>query len=542
MYRKIRDTATKCLVKFLTNHTNILFGILRKFEGINDPYIYERIFAVCYGVLTRSNSIENGKELGEYIYKTIFNQGEVYPNILLRDYAKQSIQILLQRNFELNIDKKLISPPYRSEWGGKFPTNEEIDNFHNITSAEKHIHRSMITEYGRGMCSYGDFGRYRFGTSVSSWKDINENNLSNLAVKWIFEKYGWTSEKFEDFDNSIGSGRSSYEKLEERIGKKYQWIALYEIMARLVDNASYYPNSFYNKIGKYKGPFESTIRNIDPTLGLNVVNEQNIDLYDITFNLEENNDKWLHCISDIPQIKELIFDKSNNYLCLFKYFKNFDNEMRNFTSDSQDKQMWLWLKSFLVKKNDVGMLFDKLKNQTFEGFGLPESATLSNIFSREFFHSDAYEYSMTEVGYFEETEIKDIVVLPTIVEYIWEVSSDFSLNKSINILKPCKFFIEKMKLHQKKNESYFYNKDNDLVFFDDGESQKRENAIIGDKKVISEFLKESEYTIMWTLLGEKQITNIYDYEVGRYFPKYSQIAYLDDNGEIVQSTRNIFLR
>ena len=34
------------------------------------------------------------------------------------------------------------------------------------------------------------------------------------------------------------------------------------------------------------------------------------------------------------------------------------------------------------------------------------------------------------------------------------------------------------------------------------------------------FLKESEYTIMWTLLGEKQITNIYDYEVGRYFPKY----------------------
>ena len=111
-----------------------------------------------------------------------------------------------------------------------------------------------------------------------------------------------------------------------------------------------------------------------------------------------------------------------------KSFVALDITIYHFTSDSQDKQIWLWLKSFLVKKNDVEMLFDKLKNQTFEGFELPESATLSNIFSREFFDSDAYEYSMTEVGYFDETEIKDIVVLPTIVEYIWEVSSDFSLN------------------------------------------------------------------------------------------------------------------
>lgn len=543
--RKIRDTATKCLVKFLTNHTNILFGILRKFEGINDPYIYERIFAVCYGVLTRSNSIENGKELGEYIYKTIFNQGEVYPNILLRDYAKQSIQILLQRNFELDIDKKLISPPYRSEWGEKFPTNEEIDNFHNITFAEKHIHRSMITEYGRGMCSYGDFGRYRFGTSVSNWKDVDENDLSNLAVKWIFEKYGWTSEKFEDFDSSIGSGRSRYEKIEERIGKKYQWIALYEIMARLADNASYYPNSFYNKIGKYKGPFESTIRNIDPTLGLNVINEQNVDLYDITFSSEENNNKWLHCISDIPQIKELIFDKTNNHLCLFKHFKKIDSETGNFISDSQDKQIWLWIQSFLVKKTDVKILFDKLKDKNFEGRWLPEGAELSQIYSREFFYSDAYKYNMTEVGYSEEAEIenvKDIVVLPTIVEYRLESSSDYSLEESINLLKPCKFFVEKMKLHTKHNESYFYNKNDGLVFFDDGESPKRENAMLGNKNLILDFLRNSDYTIIWTLLGEKQITNIYDFKAERYLPSYSQIAYLDNNGEIIQSTRKIFPR
>jgi len=543
--KKIRDVATKCLIKLLTNNTNVLFDVLRKFKGVNEPYIYERLFAVCYGVLSRSEVIHNGKEIGEYIFNNIFNQKEVYPNILLRDYAKQSIQILLNRNIDLDIDTKLIFPPYRSEWVENFPTNEEIDNLYNTTSAEKYIHSSMITEYGRGTSSYGDFGRYRFGISVHPWKDINENDLSNLAVKWIFEKYGWSSEKFEYFDNSIGSGRSRYEKIEERIGKKYQWIALYEIMARLADNASYYPDSFDDNIGEYKGSFESTIRNLDPTLGLNILNEQHVDLYDISFNSEENNDNWLHCISDVPQIKELIFDKSNNYLCLFKHFKKYDNEVGKFISNSQDKQTWLWIQSFLVKKSDVKTLFDGLKDKDFEGRWMPEGAELSQIYSREFFHSDAYDYNMTEAGYYEEIgiqKIKDIVVLPTILEYRWESSSDYSLEKSINILKPCNFFVKKMNLYQKQNETYFFNEKDELVFFDDGESQKRENAMIGNKKIIFDFLKNSEYTIMWTLLGEKQITNIYDYKAERYLPSYSQVAYLNENGKIIQSTRKIFPR
>ena len=89
--RKLRDITTKCLIKLLTNHMSILLSLLKKFEGVNDPYIYERLFAVCYGVLTRSETFEKGKELGEYIYKSVFDKNDVYANILLRDYAKQSI-------------------------------------------------------------------------------------------------------------------------------------------------------------------------------------------------------------------------------------------------------------------------------------------------------------------------------------------------------------------------------------------------------------------------------------------------------------------
>lgn len=184
-------------------------------------------------------------------------------------------------------------------------------------------------------------------------KLIDENLLSNLAVKWIFEKYGWTGKLFDEFDKKIGSGRARDNKYQERIGKKYQWIALYEILARLSDNVSYYPNIFHGKPRLYKGSFENSIRNIAPTLGLNLVNEVSASLYDINFNKQNNFQNWLHEESDLPQIKELILDKTGKYLCLFKHFKKIDNEIEKFNSDSQDREIWLWIQSFLVKKENI---------------------------------------------------------------------------------------------------------------------------------------------------------------------------------------------
>ena len=47
---------------------------------------------------------------------------------------------------------------------------------------------------------------------------------------------------------------------------------------------------------------------------------------------------------------------------------------------------------------------------------------------------------------------------------------------------------------------------------------------------------------MWSLLGEKQITNVFDFKAERYLPSYSQIAYLKEDGTIVQSHRKTFSR
>ena len=66
---------------------------------------------------------------------------------------------------------------------------------------------------------------------------------SERARRWIVQRtisLGWTPTLFGEFDRYVNynhSGRSSHKP--ERFGKKYQWIAYHELLARVADNYHY---------------------------------------------------------------------------------------------------------------------------------------------------------------------------------------------------------------------------------------------------------------------------------------------------------------
>lgn len=75
----------------------------------------------------------------------------------------------------------------------------------------------------------------------------------SLVQRWIFHKVinlGWTWERFGHFDRHVNSGPGRGADKPERIGKKYQWIAYYEILARVADNFAY--------AGRYGGQEDTT--------------------------------------------------------------------------------------------------------------------------------------------------------------------------------------------------------------------------------------------------------------------------------------------
>ena len=67
--------------------------------------------------------------------------------------------------------------------------------------------------------------------------------------------------KFDKFIDR--AGRSEHKP--ERIGKKYKWIALHELLAMISDNFEFKEESWSEKIGKYEGPWQLSVRDIDPS-------------------------------------------------------------------------------------------------------------------------------------------------------------------------------------------------------------------------------------------------------------------------------------
>ncbi len=213
----------------------------------------------------------------------------------------------------------LVRPPYKSVLPKKALTNEGLDEKYefdyNSKGYKKHfrsqniILSSMTTEYGKGTGGYGDFGRYTFQSALRHW-NISADVLSSIAVEWIFEKYGYDVEKHGELDNNISYEGRKASGL-ERIGKKYQWIALYEILARVADNVSEFTEQGYwykeQESDIYLGPWEPYVRDIDPTLLIKDTGDVNEDaktnfwwVNTDPIEYEINDDDWISNKEDIP--------------------------------------------------------------------------------------------------------------------------------------------------------------------------------------------------------------------------------------------------
>lgn len=90
---------------------------------------------------------------------------------------------------------------------------------------------------------------------------------ADRAQRWVFQRtlsLGWTPKLFGQQDRYIGHGRGREGHKAERWGKKYQWMAYHELLARVADN--YQPARWHDRPA-YGGLHEIIAeREIDPSL------------------------------------------------------------------------------------------------------------------------------------------------------------------------------------------------------------------------------------------------------------------------------------
>ena len=529
--RTLRDSATKAIICLLEERINVLIQLIRIFEKVNDRYVLQRVYAIAYGCATRTSNVPALKELGEHIFASVFDTTLVIPDILLRDYARGVIEYSVSKGHIFSFDMKRIKPPFKSKLPKSFPHKKDIEKYEYDYQAEgfkqhfwsqNSILSSMTTNVGGQM--YGDFGRYVFESAFQNWKEANAQSLSNLAVKWIFEDYGYDVEKHGEFDRKMkSSNHSRHFVMEERIGKKYQWIALYDLLARVSDNFKRYENWYSDKAKtiKYEGPWDPYVRDIDPTMTVKGNPENKFQKF--WWNPVEYcdwkmaNKDWIFKTSELPNPLGMIsvFDNKGVEWLVLEIHTSWD-EPADIGTDKWEhphKGLWYQIRSYITQKKEHTTIIKWAKGKNFMGRWMPESGNRYELFSREYYWSRACEsfrkqkyreYSWTNIND-RESDKRIGKVAVTTVNFLWEEQFDASKESTISFYKPSEILWNLLGLQYSKIEGQLLNNDGELICFDPYVTHPTPSCLVVRKNDLLKKLEENDLDIFWTVLGEKLI-------------------------------------
>ncbi len=116
-------------------------------------------------------------------------------------------------------------------------------------------------------CEYARAYVHREVHNLSTRYDWPPRLDSNLVRRWVCKRahdLGWTPKRFSQFDRNVRSAGRHGHRI-ERIGKKYQWIALHELLAHLGDNVAFVTGN-RDELEVFDGPWQISARDIDPSL------------------------------------------------------------------------------------------------------------------------------------------------------------------------------------------------------------------------------------------------------------------------------------
>ncbi|MCT7545266.1 hypothetical protein N5T80_02920 [Aliarcobacter cryaerophilus] len=238
--RILRDEATRALYYYARKYPKEFLDLLKYSIDINDTYVVERILAVTYGLaMARQNDFDDESYrkdylplYGKFLFNNMFSSEAKYPttHILARDYAKRTIDIALIHHSSLltNSEKELIKYPlkdyFHKEWG-------TIPNYKEL-------------KYRFGTPIHMDFENYTIGRLIEGRSNYDskhkEYKLILSQIYWRMYNLGYLFTKFGEIDKQIGddswrnSNNESAGKI-DRYGKKYSWIAFYEMAGHRSD-------------------------------------------------------------------------------------------------------------------------------------------------------------------------------------------------------------------------------------------------------------------------------------------------------------------
>lgn len=356
-------------------------------------------------------------------------------------------------------------------------------------------------------------------TRMNSFAEFSRRRAQRWIVKRAYD-IGWNDAHFRDLDNHISRIRLDGRRFLERVGKKYQWIALHEFLARVAANYHYLGAArvHENETEEFVGPHQIWMRDIDPTCIEHVnKDEGNRDLehawwqpFEFPWPTQPEyllQKQVVDCEQVVPPYERLVKVRQPgqdiNWIVLHG-----ESYQRESGSALYYLDCWYRMHSIIVKSSDVSKLLSAVEGKSLANpnlFSFHNTLNLQGYFGEYPWHPmfDAFR----QKGGLDSYEVGDIDIeqLVPYSEYTWEAGQpDFSISQSVTINLPSLDLIEEIGMERRNNKGEWF-VDDTLAFIDPSVKENGPPHALVNEALLNSWLEENKLSLVWFFGGEKSL-------------------------------------
>lgn len=419
-YPMVRCMAARRLAELLFKYPQLCVELINLLKGVDDPYILEGMYAAVYGVMLVTTDNKLISEIAKRVYELNFAEKKPMPDLYVREWILRILDKDRAVNNTVLFTK--AQPPYISE---KPDLSLEIEyDTQDTYFGEEYGSKKLALSLFSGRSLDSDFNRYILGSNSSgTHSTITVNPIDEPVRDAVMfgirteecliadqiKKFGW-GDDLGVLDNNRTTPYRSENEI-ERIGKKYQWLGLRNVEARMLDHfktvVEYsHWNDHNQQYYNINYPWCSSRHSyFDPTLTIVGSKAKGFVFPVVNFHEEIEDKDWLEIHprkEDVEQI--FIYECNEEKWVLVQSW----HVLR--ANEENQKDCFIFNNSLLVNNADAVKYETWLAKQNFLGRWMPEAG-------------DVYTHLL--------------------MEYPWSTLKDFSDNEKVDysaVELPCEVF------------------------------------------------------------------------------------------------------
>lgn len=375
---RVRDEATKAAVRLTETDLGVWAGLVEMFADVDDDSVLERVLCAAYGAVLRNPEPEPLRELSQVVLDRVLRRQSGTPrHALVRGHAQCIGEWAAHRGvLPAGLVVANFRPPHSAPVALHAPTEAALKRYAD--------HGEYPRLYASVMDSFsGDFAAYTMPGVLGGYEKLM---AAGVTRRWVLAEVialGYDPALHANYDHEMiqdyGHGREK-PVWAERIGKKYQRIALARLVGALDDLAR-------SRAKAPAGLACERLRDLDPS----VLQREPLD-HDIHLS-----GRWCSAgpmdFAATASLTEAGWVAEDDFVCpdglvaprtdpalpmqrwrLLNGFFRWDN--RTFKQERRYRDAWMMVKGYVVPRRKLGACRKALADQDFMGRWMVDGSDL----------------------------------------------------------------------------------------------------------------------------------------------------------------------